>query len=267
MDRAFALGAGAPRRTGEKLGPMILNLLWSMAARSPAPPALSSPAFPNLVHLVYGLWDDGPLPWRLRAMLGSWLRHHRPPKWRIVLWNRRQAEELVRARYPDLAEIYAGYSRPVQRADLLRYLLLHEFGGFYADLDILCVSSLSGLLPEGSEASIVVQVEKLLSAERAAEIGRAQSIRQGRPELPERIANYFMGCRSGHPLMAEVIALARERSGLEVRNDYDVLYTTGPDVMSEVIARHRERPDLVVLPRERAEAFLRHFCRGSWRQS
>ena len=137
------------------------------------------------------------MPLRYRPMVGSWLRRHLPPRWRVVLWNRRHAEDLVESRFPELVQIYRGFPRPVQRADLLRYLLLYEYGGFYADLDVLCVRGLARMLEECQGAHMLVQVETVLSPQRAAEIGQTRAIREGRPEIEERIANYFLAGQAG----------------------------------------------------------------------
>lgn len=242
---------------------MLINLLWGVSRCASATPAPCDAQ--RIVHLVYGLWDDGPLPFRFWARVGSWLRHHPSPHWQVVLWTRPQAEALIDAHFPELAPTYRAYQRPVQRADLLRYLLLYHYGGFYADLDIVCRQSLSSLLQD--QPSMVVQVETTLTPERCREIGQGQPIRQGRAELELRIANYFLGCRAGDPIMGEVIQLVQERSHLPIRCDYDVLYTTGPDVVSEVIHRRREQPGLKILSLAQAESFVRHDCCGSWREN
>lgn len=221
---------------------------------------------PRLIHFVYGLWDTSPgLPWRCRASLGSWRRHH--PDWSMVLWSRLDADHLVETAFPELQATYRGLARPVQRCDLLRYLLLLRFGGVYADLDLRCDAPLRPLLLGEPRARLIVLVERRLSGERAAEIGELEPIREGRPEARERIANYFLAASPGHPILAEVVALVRTRAHLPVVRDYDVLYTTGPDVVSEVLASHRDRPDVVVLEEGSAGTRLTHLERGAWRRA
>lgn len=235
--------------------------------RAPGPPEGLPPgsgdSIPRLLHVVFGLWDSGPLPWRYRKVLAGWRAHH--PDWRFVLWNRSSAKNLVEQSYPQLTGIYHGFNRCVQRSDLLRYLILHRHGGVYADLDLDCLASLEPVLQANSLARIFVLVETVLSPERAEAIGRSHSIRNNRPELPERIANFFLAASAGHPLLARVLELVCERSTLPVRSDYDVLYTTGPDVVTEVIQGDRARPDLIVLDQNWGKRHLRHHHYGTWR--
>jgi hypothetical protein len=42
---------------------------------------------------------------------------------------------LTACRYPWFLETFDGYPYPIQRADAIRYFVLHHFGGIYIDLD------------------------------------------------------------------------------------------------------------------------------------
>lgn len=50
------------------------------------------------------------------------------------------------SRYPWFLETFDGYPYPIQRADAIRYFVLHHFGGIYIDLDDGCNRSLDPLL-------------------------------------------------------------------------------------------------------------------------
>jgi mannosyltransferase OCH1-like enzyme len=43
-------------------------------------------------------------------------------------------------------ENYTSYEQTIQRSNILRYLLLHHYGGIYLDLDISCLQPLDNLL-------------------------------------------------------------------------------------------------------------------------
>lgn len=72
------------------------------------------------------------------TLIGSyiiWLISTKTPK----LVSDKKAMEFVTnelSNIPEIATIYKSYPRNVLRADLLRYLLLWYFGGFYADIDV-----------------------------------------------------------------------------------------------------------------------------------
>ena len=51
-----------------------------------------------------------------------------------VFWNDKSIMQLVNDRFPQLEQLFKSYSR-LERSDAVRYLILHEFGGIYSDMD------------------------------------------------------------------------------------------------------------------------------------
>lgn len=51
------------------------------------------------------------------------------------LWTDKKAREFIANEYPWFLETFDGYPYPIQRADTIRYFVLHHFGGIYIDLD------------------------------------------------------------------------------------------------------------------------------------
>jgi mannosyltransferase OCH1-like enzyme len=72
----------------------------------------------------------------------------RNPGWEHRIWSAADVEALFAAARPDLLPLYRGYPGWVQKADAARYLILHEHGGVYADMDIACARSLEPLTGE-----------------------------------------------------------------------------------------------------------------------
>ncbi|KAF1957407.1 hypothetical protein CC80DRAFT_491524 [Byssothecium circinans] len=62
------------------------------------------------------------------------------------LWTDKKSREFIAAEYPWFLETFDGYPYPIQRADAIRYFVLHHFGGIYIDLDDGCNRSLDPLL-------------------------------------------------------------------------------------------------------------------------
>ncbi|CAG7939178.1 unnamed protein product [Penicillium salamii] len=85
--------------------------------------------------------------------------------WAYSLVTDNEAEDFVSRRFsaiPDIATIYKSYPQNVLRADLLRYLLLWYYGGFYADVDVLPTRPIHAcpeLKGTNHDVSLVVGVE------------------------------------------------------------------------------------------------------------
>ena len=60
------------------------------------------------------------------------------PDYEYKLWTDKKSREFIAAEYPWFLETFDGYPYPIQRADAIRYFVLHHFGGIYIDLDDVC---------------------------------------------------------------------------------------------------------------------------------
>ncbi|KAJ6155208.1 hypothetical protein N7470_005774 [Penicillium chermesinum] len=91
------------------------------------------------------------------------------PEWEYKLATGPWAEEFVTktlASVPGLADLYHAYPRFVQRGDLIRYLILWYYGGYYADVDVFpkrsiksCPSAPQSLFSEENDVSLVLGIE------------------------------------------------------------------------------------------------------------
>jgi hypothetical protein len=98
---------------------------------------------PKIIHQT---WKTTDIPGRFGPWVESWRRLN--PDWEYRLWTDRMLLDFVAERYPDFLPVYATYHAPIMRVDAARYLLLHHFGGVYADLDTECVASFDALSAE-----------------------------------------------------------------------------------------------------------------------
>ncbi|KAL1867139.1 hypothetical protein VTK73DRAFT_4333 [Phialemonium thermophilum] len=55
-----------------------------------------------------------------------------------MLWTDELARDFIAREYPWFLHVWDGYPFPIQRADSIRYFVLHHFGGIYLDMDTLC---------------------------------------------------------------------------------------------------------------------------------
>src|ERR1051325_11181254 len=68
------------------------------------------------------------------------------PDFEHVLFGKNEMEEFVRKEFPQFQVAMASFSRPIQRFDFFRYLVVYRLGGFYFDLDVFLARSLAPLL-------------------------------------------------------------------------------------------------------------------------
>jgi mannosyltransferase OCH1-like enzyme len=159
-----------------------------------------SEVIPRILHQT---WKTEHVPARWQDARRSWLAAH--PGWEHRFWTDEDLDRLVRTRAPGFYPLWRAYPWDIQRVDSARYLMLHELGGVYADLDLICTKPLDDLLRH----------DLVLARTR-----------------PLGLTNALMLSRPRHPLMRSALeqlpsAYARwQRSWLP--RHFRVLLTTGP---------------------------------------
>ena len=56
-----------------------------------------------------------------------------------TLWNRTMVDEIISKNYTFLKAMFDGYTRWIRRVDVARYVVMHQHGGWYADMDYKCI--------------------------------------------------------------------------------------------------------------------------------
>jgi mannosyltransferase OCH1-like enzyme len=81
-------------------------------------------AVPKLFHQS---WSSTKLPAKFEKWSDTCRRAH--PDWEWVLWTDEDNEELVKKHFPWLLKTYKGLPGVIYRADLVRNLYMHLYGG------------------------------------------------------------------------------------------------------------------------------------------
>ena len=225
---------------------------------------------PRIIHRTL-LWDAD-IPEGARAGYDAF--HAANPSWEVRLWRNDEVRRLA----ADLGwlAIFDSYQTNIQRADFARYIILLAEGGCYADFDVsvrkrgFLDRATATISKQDRQAGVVIEAcfpeiadypqFRRLCPRAESRTHDLQPIRKGKPEVPLRVANYFFLASPGSEMIRRIISLVIERASLPVKLDYDVLYTTGPDVVSEVVFRD---PEVAAFIDWR---MLRHNCHSGWRK-
>ena len=178
--------------------------------------------------LLHQTWKTDRIPERFHAYGQSWAKHN--PRLECRLWTDRMLLEFVAEHYPSLLPTYCGYQNGVMRADAARYMLLHHFGGIYADIDCECVAPLDPLL---AEDRVVLCREPDLHA-KDHEVAR---------HLPYLLFNGAMASPPGHPFWRAVLDLLPR-----LADNKSVLDATGPCLLTSAQLDYPRQSELAVHP-------------------
>ena len=131
---------------------------------------------PKVIHHTW-IGND-PLPEAAQEMRETWQRHH--PDWEMRLWTKNNLPPMQNQ------ALYHSRKNTGHRADILRYELMYQFGGVYADMDMECLRPLDDLIKNCEGFGGRIQPTKVDTCIQYLEIA-------------------VLGAVPGHPLFARVI--------------------------------------------------------------
>lgn len=157
---------------------------------------------PKIFHQTW-LGND-PMPQSYIELRNTWLKYH--PDWKAVLWTKDNMPKLVNK------HIYDQLNNLGAKSDLVRYEVLYQYGGWYADGDTQCFKSIDELL-NGLDIALMYEPA---------------------PPRTDLIANCFMGSVPYHPFFRKVL---EELPYYAFRTDWPVVGATGPKFLGLVAER------------------------------
>eukprot|EP00659_Diplonema_papillatum_P005470 gene5470-8331_t len=171
---------------------------------------------------IHQCWKTADLPpWAASA---GW---QGSPGFEYKLWTDETMLRFVTDYYPQFLPLYNA-SRPVERADFFRYLILFDQGGYYSDLDVTLVVALNEWSGRHPGAKVFVGLE------------RAPTGRNWNRWFARRfqIVQWTLASVPGHPIFHRVLMLIWQRwkqhgSRLYGNLSANVMDTTGPGIWSD----------------------------------
>ena len=159
---------------------------------------------PRILHQT---WKTEEIPRAYSAFVESVRAHH--PDWDYRLWTDAANLRFIEAQFPWFLDTFLAYRHDIERADAVRYFLLYQYGGLYADLDMECLRPFDELI-QGDAVHF--------------------SLEAGPTIVQTVISNAFMAAPPRHPFFH---ALIRDLANLRGRDVTfgDVFRNTGPDML------------------------------------
>lgn len=235
----------------------------AVLANRSAPEGADQPRsqIPKVIHQT---WKTEELPERWRASRQQCMDLH--PDYEHILWTDAKSRAFIAEHYAWFLPTFDAYPYPIQRADAIRYFVLHRYGGIYMDLDMGCARNLDPLL----------RFEVVLPK-----------------TIPVGVSNDLIFATKGHPFVEQLIHSLQAFNHVFFTHYATVMFSTGPMFVSAVYRRYVDahkpaspsspaQPDagfigLRVLPKslygknarpgETPDSFFLHFYGSSWHAS
>ncbi len=171
---------------------------------------------PKIIHQIFFSREPGaPIPEKYDRCAQTVKKHH--PNWEYVLWDESKSRKFIEENYSWFLPVFDSYEYQIQRIDVIRYFILHYYGGFYMDMDMESIKPIDDLLED---------FELILA------------------KAFHGYTNAVIGSIPGHPLWLEVFAALEKRQDRSLLKGnrffgdsmpYYVCYSTGPLVFSDCV--------------------------------
>ena len=115
----------------------VRNFTWEFEPTSPSSPA------GGISKIIHTLWiGSARMPASYVGYITSWATHH--PGWATRHWTEKDVAGVLS--HGITSDLYHRLFDARARADVLRYEILHQFGGVYVDADLQAIQNIEALL-------------------------------------------------------------------------------------------------------------------------
>lgn len=104
---------------------------------------------PKIIHQT---WKDKNIPLEWQQGPIEWKKHH--PDYEYRFWTDQDIRNHMLNYHPEFLSLFDSYPYNIQRADMIRYFILYDFGGIYCDLDNYPLENLDKYLIQGTDTYI-----------------------------------------------------------------------------------------------------------------
>jgi hypothetical protein len=175
-----------------------------------------------------------------------------------VLWRE---NDLISIMSDEETLTYMSYRYKIQKSDYARYIILKYNGGLYCDLDVEFTHGIYELYSKYNTEDLFF--EEITISEEFAEETKNLKIRNGIKEYRIRIANYIIMSLPYSDNIQGILNICEERKVLTINEEYDIIFTTGPDVVSQYI----NDENINYLNKNECYKYFSHHHVGHWRFS
>ena len=170
------------------------------------------PVGPNRIPcVIHQIWNgtDEDMPAETAAYVQSWKTKN--PACEHRLWKDTDIDVLVMSKAKDsIAPIWSALS-PAERADIFRYLVLYDQGGYFAELTVSCEKPIADYqVPIDAKMLVGYEFGHRWSEVQRLEVNFART---------EQFANYFLASAPKNPVLKRVLEMVRQRFSWKIQSN------------------------------------------------
>ena len=178
----------------------------------------------NIPKIIHQTWKTKEIPEQFIDINKKLLELH--PDYEYKLWTDKENLDFIKKEYPFLLKLYESYPNNIQRVDLVRYCILHKYGGIFLDLDFLVMRKFDSLI-NNKQCIFGLEPSKNMENWKKDKI----------------VCNAWMACIPNHPFFKNIIDYSQNEK-LDLN---DVLSSTGPFFLTECYDNYVDQYKITLL--------------------
>jgi len=218
----------------------------------------------NIPKIIIQTWKSNVVPQRYMQLIQSIKVNH--PDYQYLFFTDQDIEEFLKSNYPEYYQTYLNLPIKIQRIDFFRYVAVYHFGGFYMDLDMLCLKSFDDLL----KYTCIFPVDEFISKPLCKFPRYKPYCDKGYYYL---LGQYAFAAYPRHPFVKAIVDKIHTSINKYIKyvnfDSEDYVYkTTGPDFVTSMYINYKEKDDILVLNNGKRQYFgdyAKHNFFGTWK--
>jgi len=89
-----------------------------------------------IVHQIFGLLGDTEMPELFKKCQIEVMKYCDENLYDYRFWDNKSCDRLIK-KYPEFIDLYNSVKYPIMKVDIIRFIILHYYGGLYLDLDVV----------------------------------------------------------------------------------------------------------------------------------
>jgi len=104
-------------------------------------------------------------------------------------------------------------------------------------------------------------IEENFNTEKWTNHSLTYKIRNNIPECELRIGSFVMMIKKNSKVLEKILNVCFERYEMPILEDYDIMYTVGPDIVSTIFNNEEK---LTLVSKTESNYYFCHMCVGHW---
>ena len=98
---------------------------------------------PKIIHQIWYQGENA-IPDKLRGYMNNCKEIN--SDYQHYIWDGEMLERFIEDSYPQYVETYKSFPLMIQKIDFAKYLILHNYGGVYVDMDVECIKQVEKMI-------------------------------------------------------------------------------------------------------------------------